>query len=64
MKWIQRHPSRIDPEVLGAKAAQSLADTAAKQPHVNALTSWLDNRKNQNGFGEDFEFTLVPRGAK
>lgn len=43
------------------KAAEQLR---SQKPKVNAVSSWLENRANENGFGEDFEYTLRPRGAK
>ncbi|WP_291053751.1 hypothetical protein [Herbiconiux sp.] len=58
-----RHP-RIDPDELTAQADESMRRVAAQQPHVNALTSWLEARKDQNGFGEDFEYTLRPKEAR
>ena len=64
MKWFRKHPNRVDPEQLSAQAEKSIQETTERQPHVNALTNWLSSRKDQNGFGEDFEFTLIPRGAK
>ena len=63
MKWFNKHPDRIDPDELTRKADQSILETRAKQPHVNRLTSYLDKRKNQNGFGDDWEITWQPRGA-
>jgi hypothetical protein len=42
-------------------AAQQLEE---QKPKVNALGSWLENRLEQNGFGEDFEVSLIPRGNK
>jgi len=36
----------------------------SQKSQVNAVSSWLENRKQQNGFGEDFEVSLIPRGAK
>ena len=30
---------------------------------VTTVSSYLEKRKNQNGFGEDFEITLRPRGT-
>lgn len=30
-----------------------------QQPDVNRLVAWLTARTNQNGFGDDFEWTLV-----
>jgi hypothetical protein len=32
-------------------------------PRVNAVVEWLEQRKLENGFGQDFEWTLVhPHG--
>lgn len=31
----------------------------AQEPRVNALVAWLTERKLNNGFGEDFEWTLA-----
>lgn len=43
------------------KAEESLELVKAQQPRVNLITAYLERRKNQNGFGEDFEFTLRPK---
>lgn len=64
MSWIKRNPSRINPEELTRKADESLRETKELQPKVNSITSYLERRKNQNGFGEDFEYTLKPKGAQ
>lgn len=62
LRWFKKRTPRIDPDELGRQAKESLKATRAQQPHVNALTSYLERRKGQNGFGEDFEITfLVPR---
>lgn len=34
----------------------------AQKQKVNATASWLERRQLQNGFGQDFEYTLRPRG--
>lgn len=63
-KWFSRRPPRVDPDELLKKAEESLEETQNQQEHVNALTSYLERRKGQNGFGEDFDITiLVPRRA-
>lgn len=62
-KWLKRRTPRVDPDELARTAEESLAETRRRQPHVNALTSYLNNRTGQNGFGEDFEITLNPRRA-
>lgn len=61
-KWFKRRTPRVDPVELNRQAEESLTETRSQQPHVNALTSYLETRKGQNGFGEDFNVTfLVPR---
>lgn len=63
--WFSKHPARIDPDELERKATDSLAKVQSQQPRVNALTSYLAERKDRNGFGNDFEITLLtprPRG--
>jgi hypothetical protein len=62
-RWFSRRAPRVDPEELSQKAEKSLNETRSRQDHVNALTSYLETRKGQNGFGEDFEITLNPRSA-
>lgn len=62
-KWLRRRQPRVDPEELARTAEESLNETRSQQAHVNALTSYLNNRTGQNGFGEDFEITLTPRSA-
>lgn len=61
--WLKKRKPRVDPDVMSRVAEKSLAETKSQQAHVNALTSFLADRKGQNGFGEDFEITLTPRRA-
>ena len=63
LRWLSRHAPRVDPNEILRLAEESITETREKQPHVNALTSYLNNRTGQNGFGEDFEITLIPRRA-
>lgn len=63
MRWIIKYRSRVDPEELIKKADESLEITRSQQERVNYITQYLERRKNQNGFGEDFEFTLKAKGA-
>lgn len=61
-RWFRKRTPRVDPYELARKAEESLQETRGQQAHVNALTSFLEARKGQNGFGEDFDITfLVPR---
>lgn len=64
MIWLKKRESRLDTAELACKAVESLERTEAQQPKVNYITTWLNNRKNDNGLGEDFEITLRhPRKA-
>lgn len=71
MRWLIEHVTRyikrnerVDIDALDRKAEESIEQTVANQPKVNAVTSWLERRQNQNGFGEDFEYTLRPKEAR
>lgn len=64
MSWLRKKGStRVDPDKLNQQAEEAIRITSDQQERVNTLTSYLNNRKNQNGFGEDFEYTLRPRGV-
>lgn len=59
MIWNRKKRARI-------KDVRKSADDAAKQlqsqkAQVNRTASWLERRKEQNGFGTDFEYTLRPK---
>lgn len=60
-RWLRKHDPQVDPEELMRMAASSLEETRRRQPYVNFLTEYLERRKGQNGFGQDFEITLRPR---
>lgn len=64
MNWLKKDTHRVDPDELIRKADKSIYETAHKQAHVTALATWLERRNNQNGFGEDFEYTLRPKRRK
>lgn len=49
---------------LGAPAKEAAEQLSSQKTQVHAVAAWLERRANQNGFGEDFEYTLRPRGAK
>lgn len=63
-RWFKKRTPQIDPDVMGQMAEESLQQTKDQQQRVNALTLYLENRKGQNGFGEDFDITFRnPRSA-
>lgn len=63
LPWSKKKDDRVDPVELSRIAQESLAETRSQQAYVNTITAYLDRRKGQNGFGEDFELTLRPRRA-
>lgn len=63
MSWFKRHSRRVDPADLTARAAESVERVESQQERVTFLTNWLINRHETNGFGDDFEYTLKPKGT-
>jgi hypothetical protein len=57
-------PARTTNKQIKLSAYEAAKQLERQEPRVNKLAAWLENRRNQNGFGEDFEYTLRPRGAK
>jgi hypothetical protein len=45
-------------------ATDAAAQLKAQRSLVNSTSLWLANRKEVNGFGTDFEYTLRPRGSQ
>ena len=64
MAWLKKRRSRIDPADVDKKADESLEYSAQNEDKVNVIIDFLQKRKNQNGFGEDFEITLRPKEAR
>lgn len=63
MRWIKRRSKKVDPDALMIKAEMSLKTTTGNQERINALTAYLESRKDQNHFGDEFEITLLPKGG-
>lgn len=61
---IWRKKARIDPVEVSRIADEASEQIRSQQPHVDALNGWLERRKNINGFGQDFELTLIPKGSR
>lgn len=49
---------------LHQQTTDAQAQLNSQKPKVNALSTYLTKRSNQNGFGLDFEYTLRPRGTR
>ena len=54
---------RVDPNELDKQTAAVNAMIEREGPRMHAVATYLERRKNQNGFGTDFEYTLKPRRA-
>lgn len=54
-------PPRVDPHEMKRIAEQSLKESTANQPIINRLTSWLNTRNEENGFGRDFDVTVIAK---
>lgn len=63
MRFLKRS-STVDPDQLDRQADESMRLVEQQRDHVNALTGWLERRKNQNGFGTDFEYSLIPKESR
>lgn len=66
-KFFGRHRSHkenvVDPQVLIDQATEINDKLEREGPRLNALASYLERRRLQNGFGTDFEYTLRPKEA-
>jgi len=62
--WFRRKKERVDTDAITRQAEEAVAQLQAQQPRVNAVTSYLERRKNVNGFGHDFEWTLKPKESR
>lgn len=49
----------IDVEAKQQKVNALLKESRARQSHINSISEWLNNRRLENGLGEDFEITLT-----
>ncbi len=63
MKKFIRRSHRVDPQELNRQTEEVKAKLEREGPRMNALATYLERRRMQNGFGTDFEYTLRPKGA-
>jgi len=54
----KKRSNKIDPADLHRKASEAIVKTQEQQPHVFRLSSWLNWRNGENGFGNDFDYTI------
>ena len=60
MKKLWRRP-RVDPKELDKQTEQVNTVLREQGPRMNAIATYLTNRKDKNGFGSDFDITLRPK---
>lgn len=64
MKFFGRNRrDKVDPDELNRQTAEVNEFLENEGPKVSAVATWLNNRKGQNGLGEDFDITFYPRGV-
>lgn len=63
-KRLFRRPLRVDPDELNQQTAEVNATLNREANRMQSVANYLEKRKNQNGFGTDFEYTLRQRGAQ
>jgi hypothetical protein len=55
---------RVDPHELNRQSEEINEKLRTEGPRMNAIAAWLAWRTDKNGFGEDFDITiLTPRKA-
>lgn len=64
IKIFGRRPSKVDVDELNKQTAEVQEFLEREGPHMNYIARWLENRKGQNGLGEDFDITFYPREAR
>lgn len=62
MQLILGRGQHLDPESLNRQTNSVNEMLERETPRMNAIVAYLERRKSQNGFGEEFEVTLRPRG--
>lgn len=62
--WKKKQTAKSANKKVRISAYEAEKQLTRQEPRVNIITSWLDRRRDQNGFGADFELTLIPRRAK
>lgn len=59
----RRRPDAVDPNELDRQTAEVNEFLEKEGPRMKFVANWLNNRKGQNGLGEDFDITFYPRGV-
>lgn len=63
MSFFKRREAKVNVEELHQQTAEVNEFLEKEGPRMSAVATWLNNRKGENGLGEDFDITFYPRGA-
>ena len=61
MSFFKRREVKVNVEELHQQTAEVNEFLEKEGPRMSAVATWLNNRKGQNGLGEDFDITFYPR---
>lgn len=61
MSFFKRREAKVNVEELHQQTAEVNEFLEKEGPRMSAVATWLNNRKGQNGLGEDFDITFYPR---
>ena len=59
--WLRERTLDVDPDELKRLATDSLKITQGQKEEVSRMTKFLETRKDQNHFGEEFHVSFRPR---
>lgn len=59
--WLRNREIRVDPSTISQLATDSIEQTDGQKEEVSRMTKFLETRKDQNHFGEEFHVSFRPR---
>ena len=59
--WLRNREIRVDPSTITQLATDSIEQTDGQKEEVSRMTKFLETRKEQNHFGEEFHVSFRPR---
>ena len=59
--WLRTREIRVDPSTITQLATDSIEQTNGQKEEVSRMTKFLETRKDQNHFGEEFHVSFRPR---
>ena len=59
--WLRNREIRVDHSTITQLATDSIEQTNGQKEEVSRMTKFLETRKDQNHFGEEFHVSFRPR---